>query len=234
MLTGSRAINIRLSEEQMDKLKIDKMILGMCATNCYFIHRESSENKDNKEKKEVVFIDPAEQGDKIYEVLNENGYEVKAIILTHGHFDHIMGVKALKEKSGAKVYAPRDEIELLEDADKNISSKWASAYTMKADEYFKDGDILNLIDGISCKVISTPGHTIGSVSFYFEEDGILFSGDTLFCESVGRTDFPTGSMSQLARSVKDKLFVLPDDVKVYPGHGPQTTIGYEKENNACV
>ena len=213
----------------MSDLKIEKIVLGMCATNCYFIYRDS-----DKENKDVVFIDPAENGDMIYDRLISKGLNVRAIILTHGHFDHIMGVKALKEKSGAKVYAPKDEIELLESSEMNISAQWASAYTMIADEYFRDGDVLNLIDGISCKVISTPGHTIGSTSFYFEDDRVLFSGDTLFCESVGRTDFPTGSMSQLVRSIKEKLFILPDDVKVYPGHGPQTSIGYEKENNCII
>ena len=203
-------------------VKIGKITMGMCQTNCYFLYNEGSSD--------VIFVDPADHGKHIYDKLKENGFDVKGIILTHGHFDHIMGTKQLRELSGCKLYAPKADKVLLDDAYVNYSAQWAKGYTVEADEYFDDGDELE-IAGIRFKVISTPGHTIGSVCFYFEEDKILVSGDTLFCESVGRTDLPTGSMSKLINSIKEKLFVLPDDVRVYPGHGASTSIGFEKENN---
>ena len=116
----------------------------------------------------------------------------------------------------------------------NVSEMAGRACTVSADEYLKDGQEIE-VAGMTLQVIATPGHTGGSCCYYLKEAGFLLSGDTLFQESVGRTDFPTGSMSSLVRSIKEKLFVLPDEVKVYPGHGGATTIGYEKENNPfCV
>lgn len=209
----------------MAELKIGKITLGMCQTNCYFLFREDS--------KEVVFVDPAERGQYIYDKLTENGYTVKAILITHGHFDHIMGADELRTLTGAKIYAPAADQELLQDAKANISAMWAEPCTLKADVLFEDGDVLDLGE-LTCKVIVTPGHTVGSSCFYFEEDKVLISGDTLFEESVGRTDFPTGSMSSLVRSIKEKLFILPDDVQVFPGHGGFTEIGHEKMYNPCV
>ena len=150
--------------------------------------------------------------------------------MTHGHFDHIWGLEELKELSGAKVYAYEEEKEVCENASVNVSKGAGRPCEITADEYVKDGATIS-VAGMSCQLIATPGHTKGSCCYYFEEEGILISGDTLFQESVGRTDLPTGSMSALVRSVKEKLMVLPADVKVYPGHGESTTIGYEKEYN---
>lgn len=206
----------------MAKLKIGRIMLGMCQTNCYFLYREG--------ETKVIFIDPADQGKYIYDKLAEKGFSVEAILLTHGHFDHILGAKALRELSGAKIYATEADKVLLQDPYVNVSAQWAKPYTLEADEYIRDGQVLTFGD-ISCKVLVTPGHTIGSCCFYFEEDGILISGDTLFQESVGRTDLPTGSMSKLVRSLKEKLFVLPEETDVYPGHGNPTSIGYEKKYN---
>ena len=206
----------------MAKLKIGRIMLGMCQTNCYFLYREG--------ETKVIFIDPADQGKYIYDKLAEKGFSVEAILLTHGHFDHILGAKALRELSGAKIYATEADKVLLQDPYVNVSAQWAKPYTMEADEYIRDGQVLTFGD-ISCKVLVTPGHTIGSCCFYFEEDSILISGDTLFQESVGRTDLPTGSMSKLVRSLKEKLFVLPEETDVYPGHGNPTSIGYEKKYN---
>ena len=139
-------------------------------------------------------------------------------------------MEKLKELSGAKVYAYEGEKEVCESASVNVSKNAGRACEIKADEYIRDGEEIT-VAGISCQLLATPGHTKGSCCYYFEKDKLLISGDTLFQESVGRTDLPTGSMSSLVRSVREKLMILPEDVKVYPGHGESTTIGHEKELN---
>lgn len=209
----------------MADLKIGRMMLGICQTNCYFVYREG--------RTEVLLFDPADRGDYIFETLEKHGFHVAGILLTHGHFDHIWGSRQLRELSGAKIYAFEGEKDVCEDSGLNVSAQAGRAYTVEADEYLPDGAEISLC-GMTCKLLATPGHTHGSCCYYFEEDGILISGDTLFQESVGRTDLPTGSMSKLVRSVKEKLMCLPDAVKVYPGHGESTTIGYERENNAFL
>lgn len=209
----------------MADLKIGRMMLGICQTNCYFVYKEG--------QKDVILFDPADKGEYIYETLQKHGFHVAGILLTHGHFDHIWGSKALRELSGAKIYAWEEEKEVCEDAGLNVSAQVGRSYTVKADTYVKDGEEIT-IAGMTCKVIGTPGHTKGSCCYYFEDAKLLLSGDTLFQESVGRTDLPTGSMSKLVRSVKEKLLCLPDEVTVYPGHGESTTIGYERENNAFL
>lgn len=206
----------------MAELKIGRITLGMCQTNCYYLYRENETR--------VIFVDPADDGEYLYQKLQEKHFTVEAILLTHGHFDHIMGSKKLRELTGAKIFALDAERELLKNPMLNVSAQWAESYSLEADEYIRDGQLLTF-DTKTCKVIATPGHTIGGCCYYFEADKLLLSGDTLFYESVGRTDLPTGSMSSLQRSVQDKLMVLPEDVRVYPGHGMPTTIGHEKENN---
>ncbi len=206
----------------MADLKIGKITIGSYQTNCYFAYEEG--------KHEVLLFDPADKGQQIYEALKEKGFSVVAILLTHGHFDHIWGVEKLKELSGAKVYAFEAEEELCMNPSMNLSASAGRTCSIKPDELLKDGQSVT-ISGYTFQAIETPGHTAGSGCFYFEKDKLLISGDTLFEGSVGRTDFPTGSMSTLVRSIKGKLMPLPEDVKVYPGHGGATTIGYEKENN---
>ena len=206
----------------MGQVKIGRITLGMYTTNCYFLYREGNS--------EVVFIDPADSGDYLYDKLKEKGFSVGAILLTHGHFDHIFGVASLKKKSGAKVYASVAEEKLLEDEGLNCSESVGRPTRVIPDELLTDGEELNLCD-VPIKVIHTPGHTAGSVCFYVEEAGFLIAGDTLFQESVGRTDLPTGSMKTLIDSIREKLLVLPDETKVYPGHGMPTDIGFERDNN---
>lgn len=209
----------------MSNLKIGRLMLGICQTNCYFVYQEGSTD--------VIFFDPADKGDYIYEKLQEKGLNVKGILLTHGHFDHIWGTNKLRELSGAPIYAYEAEKVLCEDAITNVSDQVGRPYTVVPDYYVKDGEEIT-IAGMTCKVIATPGHTIGSCCYYFEEAGMLIAGDTLFQESVGRTDLATGSMSAIIHSVKDKLFLLPDETKVYPGHGDVTSIGHEKRYNPFV
>lgn len=209
----------------MSEVKIGRMMIGSYQTNCYFLFRE--------ETKKAIVIDPADNGKLIYDKLTQNGYSVEAILLTHGHFDHIWGSNELRELSGAKIYALDKEQTLCEDVSNNLSAMVGRAYTVVPDEYVTDEAELEF-DNIKLQVIATPGHTIGSCCYYCEKAGILISGDTLFQESTGRTDFPTGSMSSIVRSIREKLFILPDETKVYPGHGDSTTIGYEKKYNPFV
>jgi glyoxylase-like metal-dependent hydrolase (beta-lactamase superfamily II) len=221
----------------MAEIKIGRVVLGMLQTNCYFLYREGTAD--------AIVVDPADDGAWLADGLERNGLRVAGILLTHGHFDHTYGGEALKnaanevaEKCGAesvKIYVCEAEKELMENPRLNLSAQMVGDYSLKADVYVKDGEEIT-IAGMTCKVIATPGHTVGGCCYYFEEAGFLISGDTLFQESVGRTDFPTGSMSTLVRSIKEKLFVLPDKTQVYPGHGDSTTIGAEKKYNpvCCV
>lgn len=206
----------------MSQIEIKSMTLGMVATNCYLII--------NKNTKEALLVDPADNALRISNVIEENGCTLKAILLTHGHFDHIMALNDLKKKYNVPVYAHEDEEDVLKQSSLNMSGMIGQIYTTQADIYVKDGEHLKLA-GLDIIVLHTPGHTKGGVCYYLPEEKVLMSGDTLFHCSIGRTDFPTGSMSQLVRSVKEQLFVLPDDVQVYPGHDSVTSIGYEKQYN---
>ena len=206
----------------MGQIEIKSMTLGMVATNCYLII--------NKENKEALLVDPADNALRISNVIEENGCTLKAILLTHGHFDHIMALNDLKKRYTVPVYAHEEEEDVLKQSSLNLSGSIGQIYTTQADVYVKDGEHLKLA-GLDVIVLYTPGHTKGGVCYYFPEEKVLMSGDTLFHCSIGRTDFPTGSMSQLVRSVKEQLFVLPDDVQVYPGHDSVTSIGYEKQYN---
>lgn len=206
----------------MSEAKIGKITLGMYMTNCYFVYDPDTMN--------TVIIDPADSGEYLYNALTEKGMKIKGILLTHGHFDHVYGVKALKKCAECKCYAAEAEERLLGDSHINISESVGRPVTVEPDVLLKDGEEFE-IEGIKFIAILTPGHTAGSMCFYMEKEHFLIAGDTLFAGSVGRTDFPTGSASTLIESVESKLWPLPDDTKVYPGHGESTTIGYEKENN---
>lgn len=206
----------------MAEIKIGRMVAGGFSTNSYLIYREGS--------KEAFFVDPAENGEQIFLKLRELGFEIKAILLTHAHFDHILGASELRRASGAKMYALEEERPLCESAQLNVSEMIGRPCTVKPNYYVKDGEEIRAA-GITCKVIATPGHTAGCCCYYFEEAGILVCGDTIFQESVGRTDLPTGSAGQLVRSIKEKIFTLPEETQLYPGHGDSTTVGHEKKYN---
>lgn len=206
----------------MKNMKINQLVVGVCQTNCYIIN--------NKDTNEAMIVDPGDQAEDISMRCRMLGVVPKAILLTHGHFDHMMAAGKLKEEFHIPIYAAEKEVPLLADARANLSAMWARPVCIKPDCLVKEGDELDIC-GFSITVIETPGHTIGGVCFYIPEEEVLLSGDTLFCGSFGRTDFPTGSMSVLARSIREKLFQLPDVTQVYPGHESSTTIGYEKRYN---
>lgn len=203
-------------------LKIGSMCLGYVQTNCYFVYDE--------DKKEALVFDPPTDGEGIYTKLKENGITVAAILLTHGHFDHIMGVNELKAAADVKVYASKYEENVLKSGKLNMSNQFGTAYIVTPDFLLDDNETVE-IAGIKVKMISTPGHTEGSCCYLIEDADYLIAGDTLFSGSCGRTDLPTGSGGTLDRSLKEKLMRLPDEIKVYPGHGESTTIGYERKYN---
>jgi len=181
-----------------------------------------------------VVIDPGAEPARVWAAAQKAGLTISAIILTHGHCDHIGGVDGLLACADVPVYAARDEKKLLGSAVLNGSVR-IMGQAMEIKEYrpLDDGDTIQAGAGV-LRVITTPGHTAGSICLYDETAKVLFSGDTLFRVSVGRTDLPTGDGDTLVSSIQDKLYTLPDDTQVYPGHGFQTTIGYEKANNPYI
>lgn len=210
----------------MADLEIFRKTLGSMGTNCYILV--------NHDTLECVLFDPGDQANVLKEALDENGFVPKAIILTHGHFDHIGAVKEIQDAYQIPLYCSKEENdEILGKLSGNMSTMIGQPVTLQADEFVRDGQALEII-GTTLQCIATPGHTIGGMCFYNEQLKSVIVGDTLFAGSVGRTDFPTGSTSQLMNSIVEKLYVLPDDTKVFPGHMDSTTIGYEKKTNMMV
>ncbi len=207
------------------KFEMQSMVLGMVGTNCYLLI--------NTQTRETVIFDPGDEGERIARYMEREGLKPAAILLTHGHFDHIMGVPALVSKYGLPVYVHEEEAALMADPAQNACAMIGASVSLKADRLIKDNDVLTLA-GAAIRVLYTPGHTKGGVSYYIEDIHAVVCGDTLFEGSIGRTDLPTGSMGTLIRSIREKLFVLDDDVTVLPGHGGQTTIGWEKQHNPFV
>lgn len=206
-------------------MKIEKFVLGSLGTNSYLLI--------NEETKEVLIVDPATCPDYLVQHIKSNGYLPKAILLTHGHFDHVMGLDGFVKEFDIPIYLHEEEKKILEDPSLNLSAMFGSSYAYHNVQCLKDGEILELA-GLSLQVIHTPGHTCGSCCYYIKEEDVLISGDTLFCQSVGRSDFPTGSMSTLVHSIREKLFSLPDDTMVYPGHNEVTCIADEKMYNPFI
>ena len=226
--SGAAADDTEGNEEMADNkgtIKVNCFVVGMVQTNFYYLHRENST--------ETIVFDPADLGDRLYEELEKLGLEVKAIFLTHAHFDHIFGVEALKARTGAPVYACIHEKNLRESPRLNQSQMTGRPCTVSPDFYLQDNEEVTIAD-ITMKTIFTPGHTEGSCAYYIEDGHILISGDTLFQGSIGRSDMPTGDGETLLESIRTRLYVLPDDTVVFSGHGDTTTIGYEKKHTWFV
>ena len=206
----------------MKRLDLQKCIVGSVFTNCYFLK--------NKETEEMLIVDP---GDRIEQKVLEMQGRPVAILLTHGHFDHILAAEEIKKKYNIPIYACAKEEKTLQDPRINLTAFHTSSYTLKADVYLTDLQVVELA-GFSVQMIETPGHTLGSCCYYLKDEGVLFSGDTVFCGSVGRTDFPEGSTAAIVNSLHRLLEALPDDTEVCPGHDTSTTIGYVKRYNPFV
>ncbi|MBP3594313.1 MAG: MBL fold metallo-hydrolase [Lachnospiraceae bacterium] len=207
-------------------MEIKRLVLGLVRTNCYIVYSE--------ETKKAVIIDPAADSRRIMEEISGLGIVPEAILLTHGHFDHMLAAESLKNGYQIPICVHKADAELVKHPDLNCSQQFLHmSYSISADEELEDGQNLRFLDG-AFTVLSTPGHTEGSCCYYAKEDNILFSGDTLFQESVGRTDLPTGSAAKLVNSIRERLFVLPENTLVLSGHGDQTTIGEEKQYNPYV
>ena len=206
----------------MAKIKVDLYVVGPVRTNCYVAV--------NAETKECFVVDPGDAALQLAERIKRDGYTPVAICLTHGHFDHAGGAEALAKEFGIKIYAHEKEESTLQEAGKNLSGWNGKEESYHADVYVKDEEELDLA-GFHIRVIHTPGHTEGGCCYYLNYEDVLFSGDTLFAQSVGRTDFPGGSMSLIVHSIKEKLMVLPGHTTVYPGHNDATTIEEERMYN---
>ena len=207
-------------------MRITNLPSGMLSVNTYLAVDEET-NKG-------IIVDPGGYNKALTNAVAENGTNIEYIIITHGHSDHICGVNEHKEEfPNAKVVAYKDEEPMLLSPDMNQSIAFGQPYTVKADILVSDGDELDF-GNLTMKFMHTPGHTKGGMCIYIEKANVLFSGDTLFCQSIGRTDFPGGSYAEITDSIRNKLFKLPDETNVFPGHMGTTTICFEKENNPFV
>ena len=212
----------------MNKMKISYYVVGMVQTNCYIAI--------NEETKECFIVDPGAGGMQLAEKIRQNQWAPVAILLTHGHFDHAGAAKTLAGEFDIKIYAHEAERDTLQDPQKNVSWMVGCKESYEADVFLKDEEMIKLA-GFEIKVLHTPGHTEGGCCYYVAEESVVFTGDTLFAQSVGRTDFPGGSMSQIVRSIQEKLMTLntagnlETDIMVYPGHNDPTTIETERMEN---
>lgn len=205
-------------------MKIIRKEVGSLGTNCYIAYCDAT--------REAAIIDPGGNAEELIAIIRQENLIPVCIINTHGHADHIAANNKVKEATGAPVYIHRDDAEMLINAQKNLSGFIGAGLTcLPADKVLVDGDIIP-VGKFNFEVIHTPGHSPGGICL--KSEMVLFSGDTLFAESIGRTDFPGGSYRQLITNIKERLMPLADEIKVYPGHGPDTTIGWERKMNPFI
>ena len=210
------------------KIEVEKLVLGAVSTNVYLVFYNGN----------CLIVDPSDEAEKIISCIEERKAKPLAVLITHGHFDHIMAAPVLAKKYGIKIYAGEADRQLLEDSKLNLGQSFLGEdFTMEADEYLKNGDELEF-EGFKLKVMYTPGHTVGSISFYSDDlEGneafkkVIFSGDALFAGSIGRVDFPTGNEAAMRRTLEEVFKKMPLETVVFPGHGAATTIERELAHN---
>jgi glyoxylase-like metal-dependent hydrolase (beta-lactamase superfamily II) len=209
-----------IQEKKMtEAISIEVIEVGAFITNCYLV----------ADRDKAIIIDPGDDARQIQSLIDKKKVNVEKIILTHGHIDHIRALPDIKNATDAPVYIHPDDAEMLVEAKANLSYYHDIAFaTEPADGLLNEGDVF-YVGSHEFKVIHTPGHTPGGISLL--TDGLIFTGDALFWGSIGRTDFPGSDHNTLIRAIRDKLLILPPETRVFPGHGPQTTIGQEKTAN---
>ena len=204
-------------------MKVEKKITGMLQENCYLVISDAAT---------AVIVDPGDDAPLLIKRIRELGVELKAILVTHTHYDHIGAVDALREAFQAKAYVPAGEREMVATPMKNLSGIYAGqAITATADELVDDGQVLDFGDGLRFETLLVPGHSPYSICYYMPDSGCVFTGDTLFRQSVGRMDLYTGPTTDLLKNIREKLLPLPEKTVVYAGHGLNTTSGAEKRMN---
>ncbi len=205
-------------------MKIDRLILGAYETNCYVL-------RSGEAAKDCLLVDAGLGAGKLIKFLQEHKLNPVAVVLTHGHIDHIAGVAALRaEFPDIKVHIHKLDAEMLAEPQTNLSAMAGEAFSIEPANFSLEEQSVIEQAGVKLSVLHTPGHTPGGICLYSKGEGIVFTDDTLFANGVGRTDLG-GNMEQLVKSIKEKLFTLPDETAVYPGHGPTTTIAQEKKSN---
>lgn len=222
-------------------MKINHLVLGAYETNSYVLRKsrkgsllpgESIGLRQNEESRDCLIIDTGLEAGGLVDFLTGQKLTPAALILTHGHVDHIGGLDAMRSSFPAiKVYIHKLDAGMLCEPQANLSGMAGMPFRTEPEDVALTGGEVIEQAGVRLLVLHTPGHTPGGICLYSKEDGVAFVGDTLFADSVGRTDFPGGSMDQLITSINEKLFTLPHETKVYPGHGPATTIAHEKAYN---
>ena len=209
-------------------MKIDRLILGAYQTNCYILCRSEA-------AQDCLIIDPGLEAGELIDFLEEYRLNPAAVVLTHGHIDHTAGAAVLRENfSDIKIYIHKLDAKMLTEPQSNLSALVGGLFStpdiIGTDFLIEERSVIEQAD-IKLEVLHTPGHTLGGICLYSKDEGIVFTDDTLFADGVGRTDFPGGNMTQLVKSIKEKLLTLPNETVVYPGHGPVTTIVQEKAHN---
>ncbi len=214
-----------MTDPNVNEIIVRGVVVGLFAENCWII--------GSRKTGEAIVVDPGDQPDEVLALADDMGVKIKMIVNSHGHVDHVLGVRGVQSATGAKFVLHRQDVDILQHA-APMAAAWLGREVEpppEPDGFAQDGDEVE-VAGVKLKVIHTPGHTPGSLSFYTE--GMLFSGDTLFRGSIGRTDLPGGDYDLEMASVLDKLLSLPDETVVLPGHMQETRIGVERQTNHFI
>jgi glyoxylase-like metal-dependent hydrolase (beta-lactamase superfamily II) len=214
--------------EVANELMVRGIVVGVFQENCWVV--------GNRRTGEAICIDPGDQPEEILALARDLGVTIKLIANSHAHIDHVLGVHGIHNATGSKFLLHHQDLDLLRDGFKMSMARFGLDPTQAPpdpDQFVEDADVVE-VEGVRLKAITTPGHTPGSVSYYCEEGGMLFSGDTLFRGSIGRTDMPGGSFEEEMSSICDRLLVLPEETVVLPGHMDETSIQFEKKHNPFV